>query len=359
MIPLLDFGTSASVIFFIVMMFARVARSIIAPAKSNWFISLIDEKKRGQFQATLTIVSLVGYIGFTFALSLIIDYFEKNGDMTGMFTTLTILIFTLTVLHAIPLIFSKEKDVVIDKKESPLKSVRKLFENVKYRKVLVMYVLWSLAANIAGPFLGTYQIKELAFSMTFIAIIDIVLTLVHIPLMYYFGRYSMRHSYSAIMRLSYIFALAAHIILALTTKSNGVVVFTIYRVTMLITSSAQGVSSTNLIFDIVPATERTSAIAVNTIIVGLIGFATTLLMSPFVDYVQSNGNVFLGINMFAQQALAVIASIVIIVLIIYYFSVCINANKQPFIIISHAIFCINIKTYLSISLWYSCYKTSF
>ena len=328
MIPLLNFGAASTTIFFIAMLLARATRSIVSPAKSNWFISLVDDKKRGQFQALLTIVSLAGYIGFTFILSAIIDRFESENNLKGAFLTLTIIIFVLTLLHMLSLLFSKEKAVVVDKTESPFKSIRKLFENQKYRHVLIMYVLWSLAANIAAPFLGTYQIKELGFSMTFIAVIDVVLTVLHIPMVYYFGRYSMRHSYSAIMKLSYIFAFVAHIVLAITTKENGMIVYTLYRVINLITGAAQGVSSTNLIFDIVPQTERTCALSVNTIVVGTVGFLTTLAVSPFVDYVQANGNTVFGINMFAQQALAVIAALIILILIIYYFTLCKKTLEQ-------------------------------
>jgi hypothetical protein len=41
------------------------------------------------------------------------------------------------------------------------------------------------------------------------------------------------------------------------------------------------------------------------------------MVSPLVEYIQANGNMFLGISVYAQQVVSVIAATLLIVLFIY------------------------------------------
>ena len=111
-------------------------------------------------------------------------------------------------------------------------------------------------------------------------------------------------------------------------KALGMTESKFYRLINLLTSSSQAVSSTNLVFDIVPARERTAAFALNSAVLGLIGFLTTLAVSPLVDYIQTNGNMFLGFNIFAQQLLAIISAFIIVILVIYYYTCCKRALEE-------------------------------
>ena len=322
LIPFLNIKAGLPIIFFVMMLSTNAIKNIVTPAKTNWHFSLIEDRKRGQFTAILNIVSLIGSTGFTMLISTIFDSLEKAQNLSGAFLFLTATILVLSVLHTASLILTREKPTKVDKSESHLTAIKHLFSNKKYGRVLVLYILWTVSSNVTMPFLGTYQINELGFSLTFIAILDVVLSLMRIPILYWFGRYSRRKSYASIMHISYVTALLCFICLAFTTKSNGVVLYTLYKLIYLIPMSAQGISSTNLIFDIVPANERTAALALNSALLGIIGFVTTLVASPLLDYIQANGNTFLGMNVFAQQVLAVISALITLIIIIYYTFFC-------------------------------------
>ena len=45
------------------------------------------------------------------------------------------------------------------------------------------------------------------------------------------------------------------------------------------------------------------------VVAGICGFATTLLASPLVTYVQDNGNMFLGMHVYAQQILSLLSCV--------------------------------------------------
>ena len=214
-IPFLNLGRLAPTIFFLIILVSKAAINILSPAKSNWFLSLVDDRERGNFQAKLTIVSLAGSMVFTFAASFIIDKFEENNNIKGAFIILTITICFLAIFQLLCLLVSKEKPVESKEKESPFKDTKDILKNKAFLSLVIFNTLWSVANNITTPFLGTYQIKELGFSMTFITTIGIILSFLQIFVVYFFGRYSMRHSYSSIMRTSYIFAIIAFCFVAI------------------------------------------------------------------------------------------------------------------------------------------------
>jgi hypothetical protein len=70
LVPFLNLGAAAPILFFIVILVNNAARNIVAPAKSDWFISPIEHKRRGDFQAKISIVSLIGGMIFTFLAGL-------------------------------------------------------------------------------------------------------------------------------------------------------------------------------------------------------------------------------------------------------------------------------------------------
>ena len=154
--------------------------------------------------------------------------------------------------------------------------------------------------------------------MTFISTIGIVISFLQMFVVYFFGRYSVRHSYASILRIAYVFALFAFLFVMLSNSSNGYVMFTIYRVINLFFGAASAVSSTSLIFSIVPPGERTSAIAFNTIITGLVGFSVTLITSPIMEKLQGANLQLFGTALYAQQILAFVSFSITVLLLIYY-----------------------------------------
>jgi len=328
LIPFFSIGSLAPVIFFVIILMSKAAVNIVAPAKSNWFLSLVDDRSRGNFQAKINIVSLAGGTVFTFAASFFIDSFEAKGDLNGAFILITAVICALAILQIACLIVAREKPIASERGESVLKAVKSLCKNKIYMRIIIFNAIWALANNITTPFLSTYQIKELGFSMTFISTVGIVISFLQIFAVYFFGRYSMRHSYASILRIAYVFALVSFAFVVLSNTSNGYVMFTFYRFINLFFGAASAVSSTSLLFAIVPPSERTSAIAFNTIITGLVGFSVTLIASPILTLLQSTQIILFGTKIFAQQILAFMSFCITVLLLIYYQLFCHRLIKE-------------------------------
>ena len=68
------------------------------------------------------------------------------------------------------------------------------------------------------------------------------------------------------------------------------------------------IARTNLIFDAVPEEHRSDALALSQSLCGLAGFAATAVSSVFVSAVQKNGNTVLGLPLYAQQLMSLLAA---------------------------------------------------
>ena len=306
-IPALNLSRYAGAIFFIAIVAANAMRSIIAPVKVNWFMSLVDSKKRGMYSAVLTAVSVVGGTLFTLLASRVIDDYEQRGDMNGAFVIIIITILLLIVLNITPLIISREKYEPAERHPSPFECVSTLFHNRRFKRFLLILTLQAVEVGVCTNFLGTYQIKELGFSMEFIALTNIITNVVWISGLLIFGRLSTKCPYAAILIGSYALTAVSFIFVAISTPSTGAVTFTVYRCINLLASAACTAGQNNLIFEISPPEERTGALATVTIFTGAANFLSTLALTPLVDYLQGRALTLFGIQIFAQQLLALVA----------------------------------------------------
>ena len=332
LIPFLKMGAVAPILFFIIILVNSASHNIVAPAKSNWFFSPVEPKKRGDFQAKISIVSLIGGTAFTFIAGLTIDKYEAAGNLESLFVILTVVIFILALLQMICLALAKSSPLEgKEKSSSTLGSVKAIIKNKSFMQILIISTIWAVANNITTPFLSTYQINELGFSMSFISTVTVVLNFLNVLAVYLVGKYSIKHSYALIFKASYVFGIIGFLIIIFTNAANGHVLFTIYRVFIIFFGATAGISSNALIFSVVDESERTSALAFKSVITGLFGFITTLLISPLFTLLQSKAISVFGIDLFAQQVLAIVSFFITLGLLIYYQFFCknlVNAEKN-------------------------------
>ena len=328
LIPFFKLGVLAPILFFVISLINQAAHNIVAPATSNWFFSPVEPSKRGDFQAKISMVSLIGGTIFTFLAGRAMDKFEAEGKLNSLFIYLTIVIFLFALLEMVCLMLAKSDTVKVEKKESPFKSIKTILKNKAFTQMLTLSAIWAVANNIATPFLSTYQIKELGFSMSFISTVTIVLNFLNILIVYLTGKYSKKHSYSSIFKASFVFALLGFAVITFTNPANGHVMFTIYRVFLLFFGATAGISTTALTFAVVEETERTAALAFKSIITGLLGFSTTLLISPLFPILQNSDIVIFGIKFYAQQVLSLVSFCITLLILIYFQFFCTKLNKE-------------------------------
>ena len=118
-------------------------------------------------------------------------------------------------------------------------------------------------------------------------------------------------------RICFLFMALAFGINIFTTPTNGKILYTLYYLLYALGSAGITSGEINLIYECVDREHRMGALALKSTLAGVLGFLTTLAVSPLVSHVQKNDNRFLGIPLYAQQLLSAITLLILIGLLIY------------------------------------------
>ena len=317
-VPFLSFTrTQKTVIFVVLLLLGYIFSNVVNAPKINWYMALVDDRKRGSFTATKEMVSLIGGMVFSFSMGLVIDNFEAAGNLTGAFIVCGVSIFVLMLLHSATLIFSKEKPCEDSEKISTKKMIGELVKDKKLFKVILVGVFWNVAHYACTSFYGTYQTKELGFTMTFVSILGAMYAIVRSLFSRPLGKFADKHSFVNMLNICFTIAMVSFTVNIFTVPANGKVFFTVYYVLYAISMAGINSATINLIYDYVEKEKRIGALALNSTLSGFAGFFTTLLVSPLVKYIQGKNNVFLGISVYAQQVVSLISVVLMVGLLVY------------------------------------------
>ncbi|MBE6584839.1 MAG: MFS transporter [Ruminococcaceae bacterium] len=319
LVPFIDIpSTVKTVIFIFLLLGGHALNNIVYSPKINWFMSLVDDKRRGRFTANKEIISLMGGMVFSFAMGSVIDYFKAQGNATGAFIVCGITLFALAVLHTLTLVFSKEKPETQNVQGvSTRKLIGELLHEKKFLRIVVLSVLWYVTNYATTPFYGTYKIKELGFSMTFVAILSAAYAVFRSLFSRPLGKFADKYSFAKMLFLCYGIKLVAYVLNMFVVPANGKILFTVAYMVTAIAFAGINSAEINLIYESVSQEKRVCALALKNTIAGLAGFGTTVLMSKLVEYIQNSGNMFLGMHVYAQQVTATVSAILTVVLLAY------------------------------------------
>ena len=310
-----------SIILLVILLLAHLIKNIVHSPKMNWFMSLVDDSKRGVFTADKEIISLIGGMVFTLAMGALIDAFEAAGDLSGAFFACAITVFVLGVMHILTMVFAKEKKASEKNTENAEKGkklpIKELFSNKNLIKVVIFSILWNIALYATTPFYGAYKNNVLGFSMLFNSVLSIAYGIIRALCSRPLGRFADRKSFSTMLIICFAVISLAFGINIFTVPANGYIMFTLYYVLFAIAMAGVNSGTVNLVYDYVPHNRRVAALALQNSISGVIGFLTTTLVSLLVDHIQSSGNVFLGMKLYAPQVVSAIGFIMAIVTELY------------------------------------------
>ncbi|MBP3436633.1 MAG: MFS transporter [Clostridia bacterium] len=315
-VPLFDLSKNTkTVIFVVLLVLAYFLKNLVFAPKTAWMMSLVDDSFRGRFTAKKEIVSLISGMVVQIVMGRVIDTFEERGNLQSAFIVSTAVLLVFTVAHVMLLILTKEKKEVESIATISVKEqLKSAITDKNLHALIPLYILWNVANYITTPFYGTYQLKDLGFSMTFVAVLSIIYALVRSLVSPMFGKLADKRSFATMLKICFgikIFAFVFNMI-------AGQVFYTVYYILSAIALAGINGGMLNIIYDYIPHTRRTGALAICNSISGVLGFFATLAAKPLVDYIQSQGNKFLFFeHIYAQQLLSFLAAVIIFVIILY------------------------------------------
>ena len=329
-IPLIEVSpTVKAVLFVILIVSAYVLYNVAHPKKISWLMSLVDDHHRGDFTANKEIVSLISGIAFSFGMGALIDHYKAQGNLKLALILSAAVIFVLMVLHSLTLLFTVEKPSVTCAAKQPLvQRVKKVLGQKDILRVSLVFVLYQIAHSASTPFYGVYEIQELGFSLTLVSALSIASSIARILFSKAWGRYADRRSFAAMIEKGFFVWGISFSCMAFCVPSNGRVMFLLYCLLNGIAMGAINSALINLVFDYAREDQRADCLAVSQAFSGVIGFLTTLCVSPLVTHIQKNANQFLGHTVYAQQVVSAISLIVTVLVMIYTRTVLIKRNPK-------------------------------
>ena len=318
-IPVFNVDAGAKKVIFVVGILAAYLIYYIAhPQKINWFMSLIDDNKRGKFTAKKEIISLVMGIVFSFVMGAIVDSLQGSGNHKGAFIVIAITVFVLMIFHTLTMILSVEKE-----QEKPKENVAKeFFSTFKSKGVImvsVVFVLWNIAACSTKHTYGSYMenASELNFTAKYIAVLGAVSAVARIIASIIFGIMSDKKSFAKTITVAFVIAALSFVCASFATPQNGKVMFLFHYILYGISMGGINSALINLCYDYAPPSKRVGALAVTQALSGVVGFTTAFFASRLVEKIQANGNTFLGMNVYAQQVVSVIGVVFALLSMLY------------------------------------------
>ena len=327
-IPITPLSSAAKTWIFIIFIIGAYLIYNMAHAKKiSWLMSLVEDRRRGLFTANKEIVSLIAGMIFTFVMGNIIDRFSESNNIRGAFILSAIVVFVLMIVHTVSMAVTVEKETPERPKVSVSASIRDLIKNKKLRGVAITFIIYYIAHSLTVPFYGAYQINTLGFSLGFVSILSIAGSVLRIFISRFMGRYADKTSFGHMLEKCFIFLALGFACVVFAVPSNGKVMMAGYSVFSSLASAGISSALVNLVFDYAEPEKRSDALAICQATSGVIGFFATLAISPFVSMIQTNGNRFLGMNIYAQQAVSVLGVIFILLAAIYIRVVLIRKKK--------------------------------
>ncbi len=317
-VPFIDINPQIRTFIFVAFfLIGNFILNAVFPAKTNMYMSFVPNRQRGRFTAIKEGASLICGIVFQFVMGRVIDHYEAAGDINSAFIVIAATLALMALIHFFSLSLAPEKEIPKSEHTPLKKDIKEMLSTKSTLCIILLGGLWSVCSNISVPFYGTYQVKELGFSMSFIAVLSIITAISRIPASILLGKYADKYSFGKMLKICYVVKGISFLAMVFATPENGYILYPVYTMCSSVAFGGINSAEINIVYDYVAPEKRMNVIAVKQTLYGLSGFGITLLMTPLVNYIQASGNMIFGMNIYAQQVLSVLSFVMTILLIIY------------------------------------------
>lgn len=346
LIPHISLPQSFKVACFAVMyLCGYLIHNAVQPFKLDWLMSYVPDNKRGSFTANKEIMSLIGGMLFSFLMGCVIDGFKNAGHENVGFILSGITIFVLCILHLVSLLVVKDPEnyaCTVDSESTP-PSIASIFKftllDKKFNKIILLDIIWQTASTFSTAYFNIYIQGSMAITVTTMTVISALQFFVRILVSRFFGRLADRAGWANMLSVSYLIGAVGFVIFAFASPENcftlpifgGVrlnAFVILYNIIYGVYMAGANSGLLNITFDYVSHENRRYAIGAKSAVGGLFGFLASLVASPFVAFMQKNGNRVFGITVYAQQIMSLISAVIFVAMVIYIKKVIIKMRKE-------------------------------
>lgn len=319
LVPSVPVSSNAKTALFVAMILcAYFLYNIASPAKYRWLMSFVDSGKRGSFSAKKEMVSLIGGMLFSLGMGRLVDHYNAVGKEQTGFALCCVTIFAVTVLHLITLLSVEDETLppAADHGGRFREILRFLQNNKAIRRLIVLDVLWKSAIYMTTPFMGTYLIGELRFSLTDVSLITMVFSFARMLVSPFTGRYADKNGWCKLLMICVSIA-AAGFFVNMFASPGSRWCYIVYGLCYYIAMAGINSSLFNITYDYVDESRFSVAFGAKNAIGGAAGFLVSLVGGLIVSAMQDGGNRLLGGTVYAQQVLSCITFLLLVGMVVY------------------------------------------
>lgn len=319
-LPFLRLSRTVQIAVFIVCYLGgSTLNAIIYPRKFTWLMSYVADNQQGRFTADREIVVLISGMLFNYGLSALVDDLNASGrgQISLLLCGITIAVFS--ALHIGSLGFAADISRSADGAARPSfgKMLHIAMADAKFRRLLPIAVIYTSSILFSSSFYTVYQLQELHFSMKYIALLTIIGAVTRALVSRPLGRFADRHGWAKALKLSFLLYTAASTVNIFCVPSNGKLMFLIYTLLIYMGSAVTSSGIHTILFSYVPRETLTTSIGIYSAVGGLSGFGAAMLGGLLVDFIQKNGNHFMGLSVYAQQVTSAVSALTMLALALY------------------------------------------
>lgn len=298
---------------------AYFGHNLVTSLIFNWGNAFVEPSGRANFAARKEIISLLSGIVVSLSMGAAIDRFIADGNITGGFIFISVVMLVVNVADFICLLLmknqKKEKNTA-EKSEPFWQTLRILFSNKSFVYTVILHSIWNVSAYMTIGFMGIYKTKDLMLSVGLVQVINISASLLRAVFSMPIAHYSTKKSYAKGIKLGLFIAAAGYLVNIFTSPSLW---WFVILYTILYNVSCAGTSQNllNLTYSYVDKKYFVQASAIKAGVSGICGFLASLLAGRILSAVQANGNSIFGITVYGQQLLSFISLILVILGILF------------------------------------------
>ncbi len=305
-------------VFIIMYVIGFGINALVAPAISDWLVNSTPAGIRGKYFAARERYAFIITILLSYSASKTLDYYKSIQQETTGFVLIG---GTVLLLGLINIVFMRKMHEVNHEfqpsKYKFIEAVKMPLLDKKFRKVLILFVLWSAGFQMGAPFIAVYMISHLELSYTYVMAMTIVGTVMRIIFAPLWGKLADEKSWFLTAEGSVLLLGLAHLGWAFVSASNSQWLIPILSLLAGLAWGGVGLSLFNIQFIFAAIKGRTIFIAINAAISGVVSLLAVRTGGMIIDrYAMTQINI--GLLSFNNiQAVIGMSALVLLMIPLY------------------------------------------
>lgn len=286
--------------------------SFISPPASNLIVSLTPESTRGRYFGVRESYILAAVTVVTLVMGRVMDVFKQRGSEYSGFLVVFIFVLVLALINFYFLSAVKEPPVKRNSIPLDIKSIITVpLKDKKFRKIIVMFLLWNIGLQVGGPFFAVYMVTGLKLDYTYIMAMGLLGALTNFTVVRIWGKIADKRSWVFTTKMSITILAATHFLWLFVDPQTAVVLVPLLHIMGGASWAGINISVFNIQFSFCPEDGRTVYLGFNAALGGLVGFASTLIGSGLLGILGTGKLDILGIGVGNMQVIFAISGIIL------------------------------------------------